>query len=98
CAEPDRIQEIYYEGFNVYKAEKKITDGIDSVKRYKLHIYSECVNTIKEIQAYKYKEDKDGNTLEIPVEYNDHAMDAIRYAIHTGIGKRTATDITTVRW
>jgi len=98
CAEPDRIQEIYYDGFNVYKAEKKITDGIDSVKRYKLHIYSECVNTIKEIQAYKYKEDKDGNTLEIPVEYNDHAMDAIRYAIHTGIGKRTATDITTVRW
>lgn len=82
-AEPARIEEIKREGFNVKPAEKDVRDGIDHVKRYKLHIHKDSVNIIKEIQSYKWKEDKDGNIIDDPVKFNNHAMDAIRYAIHT---------------
>jgi hypothetical protein len=48
-----------------------------------LHISSDSPNTIKEFRNYKWREDKDGNTLDEPVKFMDHACDAIRYAIYT---------------
>ena len=80
-AEPQRIQEIYRAGFNIYPAEKNVKFGIDKVKQYRLHILSDSVNLIKEIRSYKWREDKEGRTLEEPVKFNDHAMDAMRYAL-----------------
>lgn len=83
CAEPARIQEMYQARYNVQPAEKDVIDGIDSVLRYKLHITKRSVNTIKEINAYSRKKDKNNNVIDEPVKYMDHSMDAIRYAIHT---------------
>lgn len=80
-AEPQRIEEIYQAGFNVYPSEKNVQFGINRVKQYKLHILEDSVNLIKEIRSYKWKEDKEGRILEEPVKFNDHAMDAMRYAI-----------------
>jgi len=80
-AEPQRIQEIYQAGFNVYPSEKNVQFGINRVKQYKLHILEDSVNLIKEIRSYKWKEDKEGRILEEPVKFNDHAMDAMRYAL-----------------
>ena len=36
-----------------------------------------------EYLPYVWKEDKDGNTLNVPLEMDNHAMDAIRYGIYT---------------
>ena len=83
AAEPNRIEEIRQAGFNIYAADKSVKDGIDCVKRQKLHIDPKCVNTLKEIEGYKWRQDKDGNSLDDPVKYMDHAMDALRYAIYT---------------
>ena len=80
-AEPQRIEEIYQAGFNVYPSEKNVQFGINRVKQYKLHILEDSVNLIKEIRSYKWKEDKEGRILEEPVKFNDHAMDAMRYAL-----------------
>lgn len=82
AAEPARIEEIKRAGFNIYPAAKNVKDGIDYVKRKMLHISPECVNTIKEIESYKWKQDKNGNVLDEPVKFMDHAMDAMRYAIY----------------
>ncbi len=82
-AEPARIEEIARAGFNIHPADKSVKDGIDFVKRQKLHILKSSVNLIKEIGGYKYKEDKDGNVLEEPVKFRDHLMDAMRMAIYT---------------
>lgn len=82
-AEPARIEEIYRAGYNIYQAEKKVDDGIDSVKRYKLHIHPDSVNLIKEVQTYSWREDKNGHMMEEPVKFNDDLVDAMRYAIHT---------------
>jgi len=82
-AEPARIQEIQAAGFMIYPSEKNVRDGIDFVKRQKLHIHPSAANIIKELQNYKWKEDRNGNILDEPVKFLDHACDAIRYAIYT---------------
>lgn len=80
-SEPQRIDEIYKAGFNIYPANKDIKFGINKVKEYKLHILEDSTNAIKEIRSYKWREDKEGRILEEPVKFNDHAMDAMRYAL-----------------
>jgi phage terminase large subunit len=82
-AEPQRIKEIEEAGFNIYAAKKEVKNGIDFLKRKKIYIHENCTNTIEEIKNYKYKEDRQGNVLEEPVKFKDHAMDAMRYAVYT---------------
>lgn len=81
--EPDRIKEIERAGFNIRaakKAKQNVANGIDLIKRKKIYIHEDCINTIDEIKNYKYKEDSKGNILDEPVKFKDHAMDAMRYA------------------
>ena len=83
-SEPDRIQEIYDAGFNIIAAKKgknSVKDGIDVLKCVKIHVTEDSVNTKKEIKGYSWKVDKDGNVLDEPVKFMDHAMDAGRYAV-----------------
>lgn len=82
-AEPDRIQEFYQAGYKgIVPANKKkhsIKAGIDFLRSIKIYIAPHCTHTIKEIQAYSYREDKDGHVLDEPMPFNDHCMDALRY-------------------
>jgi len=83
-AEPQRIDEIYRAGFNIHPADKAVKPGIDYCKRYSLNILSDSPYILKEIKGYKYKEDKNGNIIDdSPLKFNDHAMDAFRYALYT---------------
>ena len=82
-AEPDRIQELRSLGFNVHRADKAVRPGIMSVKEKTIYTKPENVNLNRECQTYKWAEDRDGKCLEEPVKLADHAMDAVRYAIHT---------------
>ena len=86
CAEPQRIKEL---NSNLpvavvacRKGKDSIRRGIDLLKRFKLHIHPDSTNLLKEIRSYKWKTDKNGVILvpEQPVKFNDHAMDAMRYA------------------
>ncbi len=87
-AEPARIAEMRREDINARSSDKSVKDGLDFVKRQKLFIDSSSINIIKEIQTYKYKEDKTGLVLDEPVKAFDHTMDAIRYALYTHLGKK----------
>lgn len=82
-AEPDRILEFVQGGLQCYKANKKVKEGLEELRRRKYIINDECVNTCQEIPVYSYREDKNGNVLEEPVEYNDHTPAALRYAVFT---------------
>lgn len=85
CAEPDRIEEFTRAGYWIdgcEKGEGSIKAGLDWLKTKRIHIHkTNCPNTAREISTYKYREDKNGNVIDIPVTYNDHAMDALRYAV-----------------
>lgn len=82
-AEPKSIQELNNLGLNVYPAQKgkdSIMNSIDILKRYKINITSRSLPLIKELNAYKYKVDKvTGNAINEPVDFMNHAIDALRY-------------------
>ncbi|WP_424244787.1 phage terminase large subunit [Elusimicrobium posterum] len=95
CAEPDRIKEISDAGFNIHPAHKDVKQGILTVKSQNLFILKNSQNLIKEIQTYTWKADLNGNILEDPVKFNDHALDALRYALHTHLkGQNKIPEIT----
>ena len=81
-AEPARIQELKDAGYNSIAADKSVKDGIDYVKRRKLHIDPESTNIISEIRSYSYRK-KGDQILDEPVKFRDHAMDGSRYALYT---------------
>lgn len=81
-AEPKSIQEIYHERFNVKPAAKgkdSIKNSIDILKRYKLNVIASSVDLVKEFKTYKWAMDKEGKSINAPVDYNNHAIDALRY-------------------
>ena len=81
-AEPKSIAELRSHGLNVEPAKKgadSIKNGIDILKRYKINITKSSAGVRKEISAYKYKVTRDGITLNEPIDFYNHAMDAIRY-------------------
>lgn len=81
-AEPKSIEEIYRMGWNVKPTMKgAINQGIDLLRRYKLHVTDNSPNVIKEMRNYKYIEDKDGNLTNKPIDKFNHACDAIRYSV-----------------
>lgn len=79
----NRIEEIYRQGYNIHPSHKSVKDGIDHVKRCKLIIYKDSVNTAKELKYYCWKVDKNGLLLEEPVKINDHSCSALRYGIYS---------------
>lgn len=90
-AEPKTIEEIFRYGYNVKPADKDVWAGIQKIKSMPLYITKRSTNLIAEIKNYKWKTDKDGNIKETeePVKMNDHALDALRYAVFTklsGVG------------
>ena len=78
-AEPQRIAELQRAGISARPANKDVKDGILFLKSRKMHICATSPNMLKEIKSYKFigKENKDL----IPLKVNDHAMDAMRYAV-----------------
>lgn len=83
-AEPDRIEEIRKSGYNAKPSKKDVKAGIDCVKGCTIHVDAvHSPNIYTEVNNYKWKETKDGVSLDEPVKAFDHALDAIRYPIFT---------------
>lgn len=81
-AEPKSIAELNNLGLWAVAAKKgpdSIKAGIDILKRYKINITSRSTGLLKEQKSYKWKTDKDGNTLNEPIEAFNHGWDALRY-------------------
>ncbi|WP_205763061.1 PBSX family phage terminase large subunit [Aneurinibacillus aneurinilyticus] len=84
-AEPDRIKmwsDAGYKALPVKKTEGSVKAQIDILKGMKIHIHPACVNTLNEIQQWKWKKDsKTGLYIDEPVKVLDDAMAALRYSI-----------------
>ena len=86
-AEPDRIKEWTKAGFRARGVDKGGSKGsvnaqIDWLKQRHIYVHPHCVNTIKEMQQWKWKKDeKTGEYLDEPVPVMDDAMAALRYGI-----------------
>lgn len=95
-AEPDRIKTWKNAGFRAKAVDKGGSNGsvkaqIDWLKgivtkdktvKRQIFVHPHCVNTIKELQQWKWKKDeKTGEYLDEPVPFQDDAMAALRYGI-----------------
>lgn len=85
-AEPDRIKEMQDRGLNVQEVSKDIEKGVDSVVQLfrtgRLHVHKDCISLISELETYRYPDKRpNNNEPETPIKENDHACDAIRYAL-----------------
>lgn len=86
-AEPDRIKMWQKAGFRAKGVDKGGSAGsvkaqIDWLKQRKIYIHPSCVNTIKELQQWKWKKDeRTGEYLDEPVPFQDDAMAALRYSV-----------------
>lgn len=93
-AEPDRIKMWKDAGFRsraVSKEQNSVKAQIDWLKGgtikgkkvdRKIYVHPRCVNTIKELQQWKWKKDeRSGEYLDEPVPVMDDAMAALRYGV-----------------
>ena len=95
-AEPDRIKTWRGAGYRAKGVDKGGSSGsvkaqIDWLKgtadknhtiHRRIYVAPHCVNTIKELQQWKWKKDeKTGEYLDEPVPFQDDAMAALRYGI-----------------
>ena len=86
---PAAIEELRRRKVNIREVQKgkdSIRNGIQVIrelfKSNRLKISSKCVNLINELETYSYPDKKDQrNEDELPIKENDHAIDAIRYAL-----------------
>jgi phage terminase large subunit len=82
-AEPRLIEELYREGFNikpVIKGKDSINFGIQVMQNYKINIPKTCQNLINEFYSYEWSSDRFGKQLDRPIDFNNHLIDAARYA------------------
>lgn len=86
---PSGIEELKRRGVNtreVVKNKDSVKNGINTVrelfKANRLRIHESCTNLIWELETYSYPESRAGqNETEAPIKENDHALDALRYAL-----------------
>jgi len=83
-AEPKSIQELRNHGVNsvgAMKGEDSVKFGIDWLKQQTIIVDKSCVNLQNELSQYHWKKDAGGNSLPVPVDKNNHLIDALRYAL-----------------
>lgn len=95
-AEPKTIDELVRAGYNAKPADKDVTEGIRKVKSMPLYLTEDSANAISEIKTYKWRTDINGKVVrdkdkDEPVKANDHAMDALRYAVFTKLSQASYT-------
>jgi hypothetical protein len=80
--EPRAIDQLGREGFDAREADKAVETGIRHIDslRDRLYVADHCQHTVDEFNTYQYK---DGGESDDVLKENDHAMDALRYALFT---------------
>lgn len=90
-AEPKSIRELQLCGLRAKPCKKKvgrttfgtrssILHGIQWLQQQRLVIDKRCQNMINEISLAQWQKDRDGNPINVPVDANNHLLDALRYA------------------
>ena len=82
--EPRTIQHLKTLGVNARKAKKgrdSIDQGLTFIRQHKIHLYHKSQDLIREFTSYRYKEDRDGEITDKPMDKDNHTPDAVRMAV-----------------
>lgn len=89
-AEPKSIAELKALGHKVYpcsKGKDSIVYGINLINQNKIFVTRRSVNLIRELQSYTWMKDREGNTVNKPIDAFNHCIDACRYAMTSQLEK-----------
>ena len=89
-AEPRTIAELNLAGLRAVPAEKgadSVRNGIDTLLQRRMQVTKRSTNWIKEARNYRWRTDRDGKSLNVPVDLWNHAQDATRYAATYLVGQ-----------
>jgi phage terminase large subunit len=88
-AEPKSIQELVncnVSAIGARKGKDSVRHGIQWLQQRKIVLNrSRCQHLFNELSQWQWKKDKYGETLPEPVDANNHAIDALRYALEDEI-------------
>lgn len=103
-SEPEYIRALNARpGVEAVQADNRVNPGIQAVQarlvvrednRPRLRIHPEAGNVITEFEQYQWATNRDGTMRDVVNKVNDHAMDALRYAI---MGQYNSSDDDVVR-
>jgi phage terminase large subunit len=82
-AEPKSVADLQRYGISAYSVKKgkdSVTHGIQWLQQQTIIVDKNCINMRNELQQYQWKKDAGGNALPIPIDKNNHLIDALRYA------------------
>ena len=86
--EPKSIAELRGYGIEALAAKKgpgSVNFGIQYLRQFEIVIDRQCQNAINEFQQYQWKKNKDGETINEPVDKYNHYIDQVRYALNDRI-------------
>jgi phage terminase large subunit len=92
-SEPKSVSDYKRLGVRATSAKKgpgSLEHGIRWIQVQKIVVDQNCINTIKELTMYKWREDKDGNVIPTPVDMNNHLLDAMRYGLEPIMSKNNS--------
>lgn len=95
-AEPKSIDEISSYGIAILPAQKghdSVRQGIQFIQDQRISLTKRSVNVKKEYMNYLWQVDRDGKIINYPIDFYNHALDAIRYGFD---GLRVVHDIVDV--
>ena len=84
--------ELRNKGVRVKEADNEVLDGIRltgaMIGRRLLKINTRCKETLREVPSYTWDPKKSDKGVEMPIKRDDHACDALRYAVKTIVKPR----------
>ncbi len=83
-SEPKSNEDLRRMGLSRVTASKKGPDsiraGIAQIQEYELIVHPDCKNVIAELSSYCWQKDKRDMVKNVPIDSDNHLMDALRYA------------------
>lgn len=94
-SEPKSIAELKQYGVRALPAVKgpdSVMHGVQWLQGHEIIVDVKCQNMRNELQLYQWRKDKDGNSLRVPEDKNNHLIDALRYSLESeSLMKRVTT-------
>ena len=94
AAEPKSIAEVAAYGLDVRACDKRVAvrEQLQALRAWTIHVTRRSVHLLDEGRKYLYKQRPDGSYTNEPIDFFNHGIDALRYAVgpyvlNTGSGQ-----------
>lgn len=87
CAEPKSIAEVARYGLDIRGCDKTtaVREQLQALQPWTIYVTKRSADLINEGRKYLYKQRTDGTYTNEPIDFFNHGIDALRYAVWSGV-------------